>query len=424
MLLSAEPAIERALIGRLLLGYKGQSIAPPVLAPSRFSSPRHRLIWAVICDQARKGLPHDPVSVCSVLSERGELENSGGRQFIGGLLDDAGPETSLEFYASRIKACAATRMFGPLGKAISELALKEPDTPEASVKARYQSLVRRGDAICDMTARNGHQRTVTTQTIHQILTTASQPLQWLYKPWLCQGDIVVLAGEPGLGKSWVALDLMFALALKRPFLGQHPSFQLRQRVLYLDEENSQRLVRYRIGRIVDGLDLGMRDIDPAACFADYAVENNICLDDESSLELLKRKIEHLRPDWVIVDSLVRVHRRDENSNADMSALIGGIIKPMVRAVGAGAIIIHHLAKPSKERPAGSIAHRIRGASDIMGVADQVWGLGKVDDVLQLSHIKCRMGPESDPITAEISDVNGGNGVQIVAHRKESSGESS
>lgn len=420
MLSAAEPAIERALLGRLLLGYKGQTLTPPSLAPSRFNSERHRLIWAVICDQSRKGLPHDPASVMSVLSDRGELEKAGGRAYVAGLMNDAGPETSLDFYVSRIKACAATRLFGPLGKAISELALKEPDTQEASVKARYHSLIRRGDALCDMAARNGHQRTVITQTIHQILTTPASPLQWLYKPWLCQGDIVVLAGEPGLGKSWIALDLMFALALKRPFLGQAVAFPIRQRVLYVDEENSQRLVRYRISRIVDGLDIGMRDVDPAVCMADYALENGINFDDEASLELLKRKIEHLRPDWVIIDSLVRVHRRDENSNADMSALIGGIIKPMVRAVGAGALIIHHLAKPSKERPAGSIGHRIRGASDIMGVADQVWGLGKSGDALQLSHIKCRMGPESEPIMAEIEDVHYGNGVRIVGSRKEES----
>lgn len=412
-LLSVETQVERQLIGRVMAGYKGVHPRPPALPPSRFGSPRHRVIWAAVLDLHRTNVIPDMVAVAALLKDRSQLNDAGGYPYVAGLVADPGTADSLEYYATLIRQAAAKRAFSKLGKGISELALWSPDRPEASVSARYHTLVRRADSVCDMASRNGHQASLVTKNVHQILTEPAPPLDWVYEPWLGAGDICVLAGEPGLGKSWLALSLMFSLALSLPFAGVEATSPRKMRVLYLDEENNQRLVRYRVGKLFSGMGLTMWNVDPAVMLADYALEQGINFDDEASLGLLKRKVEELRPDWVIIDSLVRVHRRDENSNADMSALIGGTIKPLVRSVGAGAVIIHHLAKPSKERPAGAIGHRIRGASDIMGVADQVWGLEKIEDALQLTHIKCRMGPESGPLMVEIEDVNTGDGVRIV-----------
>lgn len=406
-----EPEVERQLIARCIYGYRGVHPQPPALAPSRFVSPRHQIIWGAIIDQHRRGDPYDVISVAARLESRGELATAGGRAYLTGLEPDVGTQDSLDYYAALIRRKAAMRVFAPLGRAISELALADPDSPEASVRARYQQLVRRADMVCDWASRNGHAAALTTRTVHQILTSPAPPINWIYEPWLGAGDVVILAGEPGLGKSWVALDLMFALALGRPWATCDQASG-HQRVLYIDEENNYRLVRHRIGKLVDGLDIGMADIDPAKMSAIYALENGINFDDPASLDLLKRKLDQLRPDWIIIDSLVRVHRRDENSNAEMSALIGGIIKPMAAAIHAGVIVIHHLGKATKDRPAGSVADRIRGASDIRAVADQVWGLERADDGLLLSHLKCRMDRASSPIAVTLEDTHLGNGLRI------------
>jgi hypothetical protein len=222
---------------------------------------------------------------------------------------------------------------------------------------------------------------------------------------------VILAGEPGLGKSWLALDMFFRLSLGHPWATKDNAAGP-QRVLYLDEENNFRLVRHRMSKRVSGMDLSSTALDPAFLAASYAMEQGINLDDPASLDLLKRKLDQLRPQWIILDSLVRIHRRDENSNAEMSALIGGIIKPLARNVGAGAIVIHHLGKATKDRPDSRVRERIRGASDIVACADQVWGLERADDALLLSHIKCRYDRESLPITVTLEDIQAASGIRI------------
>jgi DNA-binding transcriptional ArsR family regulator len=401
--------IEMALIGRVMDGDKAGPVLPPRLPPSRFSSQRHKLIWAAILDLHRKGLPYDLASVVSALRDRGELDQIGGPASVAMLQGRAGPVASFPHYLSLIGRRAAQRAFGGVGKGLTDLALTTDDRPEASVKARYHSLIRRADALCDFASRNGHQPTMV-KDLYVLATEPQEPVRWVYQPWLCPGDIVILAGESGLGKSWVALDLMLALILGGPFAAQKNQAGP-QKVLYVDEENNERLIKYRLRKLIDGLDIGLGALDPALVCAKYAYSNNFCVDDEASLAALKKQCEQLRPDWILIDSLIRIHRRDENSNSEMSALISGILSPLARASGAGMIIIHHLGKSTKDRPTENIGDRLRGASSLRGAVDQLWGLERADDNLRLRHIKGRMG-EASPVMVELEDTHLGNGLRV------------
>lgn len=414
-LLHSEPEIEKALLGRIIAGWGMQRIPPPRLAPSRFASLRNQAIWGAILDAHRKGEPYDLPALVSRLKAAGHLADAGGAAYVAALLTGKeGSPDSIDFYVQKIRQAAARRAFGPLGAAVAALALEDTAVDPPSIKERYHSLIRRADAVCDMASRNGHNPTLTIKTIHQILTTPADALSWIYEPWLGAGEMVVLAGEPGLGKSWVALDLAIRAGLGKPFAGIAYKPADKFRVLYVDEENNYRLIRHRIGKIIDGLDIGFYDIDPSRFSVHYSIENGINFDDPDSLAKLQTVCQQLQPNLIVLDSLVRVHRRDENSNADMSALIGGTIKPMARQVGAACLIIHHLAKPGKDRPSEDIHHRIRGASDIMGVADQVWGLQRKDECLILSHLKCRMDRQASSLELTIEDTHAGNGVVITA----------
>ena len=404
--LRGEPEAEQQLIARVMQGAHGKAIEPPALAPSRFMVDTHRVTWAAIRDLHRKGQPYDAASVVSLLRQRGELTPQ-RKNYLTGINADPGTQDSIGHYVTLIKQAAACRAFGPLGAAISELALRQ-DGPDSPVKPRYQSLVRRADSVCDMASRNGHSASLKLWTPHEVLTTPAPPLNWIYDPWLGAGDVVILAGEPGLGKSWVALDLFFRLSLSRPWAGKN-NLAGPQRVLYVDEENNFRLVRHRMRKLVNGMDLSIANLDPAYLAASYAMEQGINLDDPASLELLKRKLDQVRPQFIIFDSLVRIHHRDENSNAEMAALFG-MIKALARNIGAGAIVIHHLGKSTKDRPSGRIAERIRGASDIIAAGDQVWGLERADDSLTMTHIKCRYDRESGPVAVSLDDVNDAEGL--------------
>jgi hypothetical protein len=50
----------------------------------------------------------------------------------------------------------------------------------------------------------------------------SRPIDWLWPGWLALGKLALLDGDPGLGKSLVALDLSARLSTGRARPRHHP----------------------------------------------------------------------------------------------------------------------------------------------------------------------------------------------------------
>jgi len=238
---------------------------------------------------------------------------------------------------------------------------------------------------------------------------------WAVVRWLCRGDVAVLGGESGAGKSFVLLELALSLALGRDWL-QGPQFAQDlepQRVLYVDEEQSATLVQRRLQRWAYGR---RRDVAPdrlGAAPIRYLCQNSINFDDELKLRELAAVVDDFAPDWIFFDTLSKVHARDENSNSQMTQLFTGKIKPLAARCGAGMIFAHHYSKPSKDRGDSSSA-RLRGASSIKADLDQLWALeaDPTSGSLILRHEKNRWGPEAYPLQVEIDDVDGEDGIEI------------
>ena len=70
-----------------------------------------------------------------------------------------------------------------------------------------------------------------------VLTGSDPVVQWLIPDFIAQGSLIVLAGEPGAGKSFVCYTLGLAGATNTPILGFQPTHPLR--ILYFDQENSR-----------------------------------------------------------------------------------------------------------------------------------------------------------------------------------------
>jgi RecA-family ATPase len=120
--------------------------------------------------------------------------------------------------------------------------------------------------------------------------------------------------------------------------------------------------------------------------------------------MLRDRISALKPSLVILDSLIRVHRGEENSAQDMSQLFA-VLSEMRKEFGCAFAYTHHLRKRGMLKGLNSLDQRMRGSSDITAYADSILGLERVDDRLILSQLKNRDGEFIKPLALSIEDTS-------------------
>jgi RecA-family ATPase len=159
---------------------------------------------------------------------------------------------------------------------------------------------------------------------------------------VAKGDITLLSGREGLGKSFFTMGLAVAVAEGHStFLGEDVLHH--GNILYLDQENPEDDLRRRIKS------LGLERASSNGSLR-YLWNQGIRLD-RSPDDFLDEAIE-FRPELIVLDSLTRIHTQDENSAGQMAALFNDAIQPLARDTGAAVILIHHDNKSME--PRGSV----------------------------------------------------------------------
>lgn len=175
---------------------------------------------------------------------------------------------------------------------------------------------------------------------------------WLVHEMFEMGSVTTLAGEAGLGKSFLTMALALAVVQgDSHYLGQ----ELRRHgpVLYIDEENNEALVRQRM----TALGLKAEDWERLEYLSYAGV--NLWRNPEPLLE----DALDMEPTLVIFDSQKSVSAGSkENDNDEMRLLYDRGFKPLSRQTGAAVVVIHNAGK-DRSGP--------RGGSTIADAADQV-----------------------------------------------------
>lgn len=209
--------------------------------------------------------------------------------------------------------------------------------------------------------------------------------EWIWEGYIAKGDLVLLSGIPKLGKSWITMALATVMANENGvFLGSKAE---PGRVLYFDEENPDDVVWQRLL-----LKLGHKRFDALR----YNLNVGLRLDRHP--ELLMQEVLLYRPKLIVIDSLARVHSKDENSFSEMSEILNGVLKPLARDSGAGVILIHHHDKAG---------HGPRGSSDIEAAVDGIMDVrGKPGEGHFWINTKGRRS-SGQSVHVELVDVAGG-----------------
>jgi hypothetical protein len=217
---------------------------------------------------------------------------------------------------------------------------------------------------------------------------------WLIEGLWASQAVGVLGGPPKSCKSWLALEMALAVASGHPCLGRFETAQTGPVLLYAAED-SPRQVRARLVALARA-----REVPFGALSIRLILESQLRLDLAEDPKRLAATLAEHRPRLLILDPFVRLHRVDENSAADVSALLAGL-RAWQREFGVAILLVHHTRKSASEASGSAL----RGSSDLHAWGDSNLYLRRAEGDLVLSgeHRSARSG---DPWHLRLTDEGG------------------
>ena len=146
---------------------------------------------------------------------------------------------------------------------------------------------------------------------------------------LVPGSIVLLGGEPGIGKSTLSLQTMLNLPEKR--------------ILYVSGEESAHQLKMRAERLLKS---EKSNHNCQLSTVNYQLENLLILT-ENSLESIFDHIKEVQPELIVIDSIQTISTEDVESSAGSIAQVRECASALLRFAktsGVPVILIGHITK--------------------------------------------------------------------------------
>jgi len=213
---------EKALLGCLLLDEEGIYKVVDYLFPEDFYQENHRKIYEAIIDLLEQNLKHDLLTLTERLKEKGELEKVGGASYLAELVESVPSPANLIDYAKIIKAKKNRRDLIKVSSEIIEMAYDETKDIDLVLDEAERNIfkIAQGSLTQDFipikeelkAAFERIEKIHAQKTLRGIPTGFSNLDQIL--AGLQQGDLILLASRPSLGKTALSLNIARHVAVK------------------------------------------------------------------------------------------------------------------------------------------------------------------------------------------------------------------
>jgi len=192
------------------------------------------------------------------------------------------------------------------------------------------------------------------------------PIEWCWKGWMANGLLTILAAQPGVGKSLIALDLARRMIHGMAAPDGQPFSARSQNVLYVDGEDMPRATKER--GTAWGMNLGaLYPMLPP----EYGTLN---LEDGPQRDQLIEMAHTIDPGLIVVDSFATVTPRGDAAVEEVRPVLS-FLKGLAQDQNCAVLLIHHIRK----RPANVIAGQkmdmdaLRGSSHIAAAGRTIQG---------------------------------------------------
>lgn len=210
-----DTAAEQCVLGGMLLSKDAIADVVEILRSNDFYRPSHSTVFDVILDIYGRGEPADPITVAAALTDAGDLARVGGAAYLHTLISSVPTAASSGYYARIVAERAVLRRLIDAGTRIVQLGFQGgrdvDDVVDLAQQAVYDITERRAgedfavladllQPALDEIEAVGHR-----DGLMRGLPTGFGDLDRLLNG-LQAGQLIIVAGRPGLGKSTVAMD--------------------------------------------------------------------------------------------------------------------------------------------------------------------------------------------------------------------------
>src|ERR671927_1093838 len=212
---------ERAVIGAMLVSEAAVSVVGERLAAEDFYSETHRVLYGAMMRLYSRGEPIDQLTLTNELRSVDEFDRVGGRNYVFRLVESVPTATNAARYAEIVRGKALLRAVIDAGDRIQQEAFAEPEDVTQALDAAEQ-------LIYGISNRQLKERLA---PISELAPGALEMVQRLYEAegevtgvesgfedldqkttGFHKSDLVVLAARPAMGKTALALNIIWHAA--------------------------------------------------------------------------------------------------------------------------------------------------------------------------------------------------------------------
>jgi hypothetical protein len=221
------------------------------------------------------------------------------------------------------------------------------------------------------------------------------PRRWLIEGLWGASAVGLIGGHPKGGKTFLALDIALSVASGTPCLGTYPVMEPGTALVYLAEDSLQD-VRRRTEALTRHRGLALGDLD-----LHVITSSSLRLDLAPYRARLFRTVERIRPRLLVLDPLVRLHSRDENSATEIAELLS-YLRALQRRLDVAVVLVHHARKSGA--PHGQPGQSLRGSGDLWAWSDSALYLRRSGEHVILS-VEHRAARAPDPVFVRLAHAD-------------------
>ena len=238
---------EQSVLGGLLLDNRAWNELADRLNETDFYRVDHQLIYKAICDLIGFGRPCDFVTLAEHLRTQEKLEEAGGLSYLGTLAADTPSAANIVAYADIVRERSVLRSLIAAGQDISDLGFRaEGRQPQELIDIAEQKVfkirergTRAQSSYFDMPA-------IMASVFERISSVRDNPQGTAGLPTgfvefdnktsgLGEGDLMILAARPSMGKTTLAVNI-----------AEHVAFERKEGVAVFSMEMSAEQIGYRV----------------------------------------------------------------------------------------------------------------------------------------------------------------------------------